>query len=198
MEREIIASKTEESPHFDDERTLLSAQQVVPLTQVGHKPSTRRTLGLAMALLLAVILGATAALLLVRLRQGEYETATADSAQKESGSQNSRNEPEQPQPEPESSLAVTGESELSEKAPADQQTAVADTRKPPTRHSRIRATPQAERINTDSSVSNEPVLVDQWQERRLRRVQRLERRRGNHHRGDLFRIRDIFEGTRPE
>ena len=43
------------------------------------------------------------------------------------------------------------------------------------------------------SDSGQARLVDQWQERRQRRVNRKPQ---NHHSSDLFRIREIFEGPR--
>jgi hypothetical protein len=53
------------------------------------------------------------------------------------------------------------------------------------------------RISEDESLRQirDSVLLDEWQERRARRVERRERRRAHHDR-DLSNINEIFEGTR--
>src|SRR5262249_257139 len=50
-------------PHFDDERTLISAQPVVPLDKINKKARHRRQWFLGSAFAIAMMLGAASALL---------------------------------------------------------------------------------------------------------------------------------------
>jgi hypothetical protein len=55
-------------PHFDDERTILSAQPVIPLEKV-EKVQTRRVWMFVGAFVVASLLGSAAALALIKIRQ---------------------------------------------------------------------------------------------------------------------------------
>src|SRR5688572_27462446 len=61
--RLVNVSTSAAQPHFDDERTLLSARPVVPLEKIDAKERHRRHWLLGGAFALAMILGATSALL---------------------------------------------------------------------------------------------------------------------------------------
>ena len=89
MEREQVlennwrSNLTTAEPHFDDERTIRSAQPVVPLNDVAKEQSRRKWM-LAGAFVIASLLGSTAALALVRLRQpGTTAVATESTAAEE-------------------------------------------------------------------------------------------------------------------
>ena len=184
-----------EEPHFDDERTLISAQPVVRLADVS-KVQNRRRLMFVGAFVVAALLGAGAALALVRVRQPVVAGSVADS---------NAQAPLQ-EPVAQGATTDTGDSESSSDA---QQSDNADTttetasvdREQKHPKSRIvtrrrTATSQGElsmRPVDQPSDDDQPRLVDQWQERRQRRVNR---KPDNHHRTDLFRIREIFEGPR--
>lgn len=182
-------------PHFDDERTILSAQPVVPLKAVS-KVQTRRRLIFVGAFVVAAMLGAVAALALVRVRQPTVAGSTGEA----SAAQDPVQEP----------VAQTaGSSETSEFGASGAQPGI-DAESgvesvPVTRHKRRVHRSASDRpfstpdvkITTSpgqqSSDDGEARLVGQWREQRQRRVNR---KPDNHHRSDLFRIREIFEGPR--
>ena len=139
-----------EQPHFDDELTVLTAQQVVPLAKVR----TRRRLVLGGAFAVALLLGAASAVISAYFKL--------------------RNAPD-PEIQPSSVLSV------SETPPAVVEVAPARP-KPRPRHTN----------KTVEPITN-PVLIDEWQERRERRV---ERPNSQHHNRDLSNIDEIFEGVR--
>jgi hypothetical protein len=174
-------------PHFNDERTLQTARPVVPLT-VFSRILTKRRVGLAVAFVLAALLGAGAALTIIRLRQPET-TKLLEASEREEN-----NEP-----------VVSGVA-AAETEPSPQVNEVETTEPtPPQRPARLSQRPRAvepERSAPTVTIAIEPNesrpqarLVDEWQERRQRRVIRPERQ-NNHHKRDLFRIREIFEGPR--
>jgi len=51
-------------------------------------------------------------------------------------------------------------------------------------------------LTSPSANTGQPRMVDQWEEKRQRRVSRQRDPMQNNHPGDLFRIREIFEGPR--
>ena len=150
-----------EQPHFDDERTVLSARPVVPLEAIEAKVKHRRRWFLGGAFAIAMFLGAASAMVSAYLKLRNV-------------------------PDPEiQSLSV---SSVPDPAPELQRVAVT-TERP-------RARPRnTDRRNSDQSIeaSKRPVLVNEWQERRERRV---ERPRAQHHDRDLSNIDEIFEGRR--
>jgi len=221
MEHE--ANETSDSPHFGDENTLRDAQPVVPLSEIrGNK--IRNTLLLTFALLIALGLGAGAAMFLHHLRQPKsVKASTAETA-------NASNV-EDP------TLAAIGEEEemmdLRSDAPVagdpvadDQDDPGADssTKTPRKRVARIRnsdrvtgmrdsnvarvrnsnndtQTASSQKPVNDNDPPRQPILVDQWEEKRSRRASPNQsvtpnQRASANARADLFRIRDIFEGVR--
>lgn len=173
-------------PHFNDERTLQTAQPVVPLN-IFSRILTRRRVSLAGAFLLAAVLGAGTALTIIRLRQPETTVLTEASDREES------TEPVSEVAAPETDPPLTlNEVESTDPTPARR----------PARSSRRPRPIEPERSAPTVTIAIEPNdsrpqarLVDEWQERRQRRVIRPERQ-NNHHKRDLFRIREIFEGPR--
>ena len=176
-----------QQPHFNDERTLRSAQPVVPLEDVTRE-RRRRHLMLGAAFVVACLLGATAAMALIRLRQPTIIDETTESTTNEGPQEQAAqvNEPE--------SLAgeATAES-TTEVATSD----VADLEplKGKKKKSRKYGAPPQVRImvRTSPESPNQARLIDSWEEKRQRRVRNPQQ---NHHSSDLFRIREIFEGPR--
>ena len=182
-------------PHFDDERTVLSARRVVPLEKINARVRNRRHWLLAGALTIAMMLGAASALVAsyLKLRNvaapvAEVEVDAAPLAVAESVPAASPvvEETATEQPVPEESP-----SPKSETAPKRRTTAkpVDELYKPdPT-----------EKVSEDQDLDRirEAVLYDEWQERRARRAERRERRRQDryNHR-DLSNLDEIFEGRR--
>lgn len=176
-------------PHFDDERTILTARRVVPLKKIEAKARHRRQWVLGVAFALAMMLGAGSALVASYVKL--------------------RNAP-QPAPEvadePDDALAPVAVAESSP-APTPEETPVTLKKEPVAKHRIAPAQPVLEPIeDRDGRQASEAeqlqqirdaVLYDEWQERRARRVQRRERRRadGYNHR-DLSNLDEIFEGRR--
>lgn len=174
-----------EQPHFDDERTLLSARPVVPLERVDTRVKHRRRWLLGGAFAVAMFLGAASALVSAYFRF--------------------RNVPE-PEMQSLSVVSAPEEAPVPVETPEVPVVAVIEERPKP----RPKNTDNADRpapkpiAVSERRVSEEEelrrirdaVLVDEWQERRARRVERRERRRALHHNRDLSHIDEIFEGMR--
>jgi hypothetical protein len=166
-----------QQPHFDDELTVLAARPVVPLQQIDARVKHRRRWFLGGAFAVAMFLGAASALISAYFKF--------------------RNAPE-PQIE---SLSVLS---LPEETPQVQELAVITERpKPRPKHRDFTNRPTVEpayepRLSEDEALHRirDAVMIDQWQERRARRVERRERRRSQHHDRDLSNIDEIFEGPR--
>jgi hypothetical protein len=167
--------KMVEQPHFDDEQTLLSARPVVPLEAIDAKLKHRRRWFLGGAFAIAMLLGAASAVISAYFRL--------------------RNMPD---PEIQSSSV----SSMSEPVLAIMQEQPAPT--PKAAKPKPRVTDHTDRIIFQPRLNEEDelrrirdaVLVDEWQERRQRRVERRERRKAQHHDRDLSNINEIFEGVR--
>jgi hypothetical protein len=184
-------------PHFDDERTLLSAQPVVPLEAVS-KTQIRRRLMFVGAFVIAAVLGAGAALALVRVKQAAVARSTSEANAAEHSVQ-----------EPVVETVTTTETKKVESSPDPQEPENAEESSeavaviPQTRRAKPRVVTNRRSSAPQMTISIRPTeqpsddgpagLLDQWQERRQRRVNR---KPDNHHRSELFRIREIFEGPR--
>src|SRR5215216_2797130 len=87
MKEEISASSartnTPVPPHFDDERTVLSARPVVPLEQINTKVRHRRQWILGGAFAIAMILGAASALVASYLRLRDVTASSSEVPQVE-------------------------------------------------------------------------------------------------------------------
>ena len=162
-----------EQPHFDDERTVLSARPVVPLGMIEAKVKHRRRWFLGGAFAIAMFLGAASALVSAYFKL--------------------RNEPE-------AEIQSLSVSSVSDEIPPPPTVEVLPQRPKPragnTDKTDHRIAPP--RVSEDEALHQirNTVLIDQWEERRARRVERRERRRAQHHDRDLSNIDEIFEGRR--
>jgi len=196
--------KEHAEPHFDDERTLLSARRVVPLEKIEKKARHRRQWFLGGAFALAMMLGAASALVASYLKlRNAPQTATELSVEPDVA------------PAPVAVAPVveaTPESlepseEVPEEVPEEVTTPpVTAKREAPKRRAvaeRHDAEPIGDRDTRGISEEDQlqqirdAVLYDQWEERRARRALRRERRRAEryNHR-DLSNLNEIFEGRR--
>jgi hypothetical protein len=184
-------------PHFNDERTIQTARPVVPLNPFLHI-LTKQRLALAGAFVLAALLGAGSALAIIQLRQPAI-TNLSEAAQKEETNQEPVAEVKPTEDIDQiSDESVSVDSQLGT-PPGENVAAQRPTRRP--RHTRAAqdTTPSMPRVTISIKTNDsnpQARLVDEWQESRQRRVARPERP-NNHHKRDLFRIREIFEGPRP-
>lgn len=199
--------KEYEDPHFDDERTILSARPVVPLEKIEAKARHRRQWFLGGAFAIAMMLGAASALVASYLKlRNAPQTATQLSVEPDVA------------PAP---VAVAGRSPTDTPVVEDEDTSVAysenveETTLPPVtpkqeaapkhRAAVARSNPEPVEEHDMRNMSEDEqlerirdaVLYDEWQERRARRALRRERRRAEryNHR-DLSNLNEIFEGRR--
>ena len=195
-------------PHFDDERTLLSARPVVPLEKLNAKVRHRRQWFLGGAFAIAMMLGAASALLASYLKMRNVQPVAVEVTQESS-----------PADEPAETVAAVADNPPAE-TPVAEVEETSDTEglipieNAPKKHTavkrRIEVSPRHDDDVIESSDDRkmseedqlhrirEAVLVDEWQERRARRVWRRERRRAeryNNHR-DLSNLDEIFEGRK--
>ena len=165
-------------PHFDDERTVLTARPVVPLQRIDAKLRNRRRWYLGGAFAVAMLLGAASAVL-----SAYFKIRNA--------------------PDPEiQSLSVLSESPKTPELPALQ---IVPQRPKPRLNRNTDKTDSviiSPRLSEDDELRRirDAVLVDEWQERRQRRVERREerreRRRAERSGRDLSHLNEIFEGPR--
>ena len=188
-------------PHFDDERTLLSARPVVPLEKIEAKARHRRQWFLGGAFALAMMLGAASALVAsyLKLRNAPQTAAAELSVEPEAA------------PAP---VAVAQSSPTDTPAVVDDESVEETTLPPETpkkesapKHRAVVVRPDPEPIeDRDTRDMSEheqlgrirdAVLYDEWQERRARRAMRRERRRAERYNyRDLSNLDEIFEGRR--
>jgi hypothetical protein len=195
-----LTMKEHAEPHFDDERTLLSARPVVPLEKIDAKARHRRQWFLGGAFAIAMMLGAASALLASYLKLRNVPETTAELSV-----------------EPDVAPAPVA---VAQSAPVE--TPTVETENLETSETPPPVTPKIESATRRRTVApphnTEPVedrdtrqmseedelqrirdavLYDQWQERRARRALRRERRRAEryNHR-DLSNLDEIFEGRR--
>jgi hypothetical protein len=189
--KEYVSKASE--PHFDDERTLLSARPVVPLEKIEAKVRHRRHWFLGGAFAIAMMLGAASALLAsyLRLRHAPQPAAEVTQEVEAAPLAVAESAPtevpviENAEPSPEPSVAPKKE------ATAKRRTVVVKTDPEPVESSDIRQPSEQDQLHQ----IRDAVLYDEWQERRARRVLRHERRRNEryNHR-DLSNLDEIFEG----
>lgn len=173
-----------QQPQFDDERTVLSAQPVVPLEQIEAKVKHRRRWFLGGAFAVAMLLGAASALVSAyfKLRNNpdpEIQTLSVSSSVAE--------------PTPEVMLPPVVESTPTPR-PRDTNKTNPVVRPVVESEPRLSEEEELKRIR-------DAVLVDEWQERRQRRAERRaerrERRRAERNsERDLSNLDEIFEGRR--
>jgi len=189
--------KEHTEPHFDDERTLLSARRVVPLEKIEAKARHRRQWFLGGAFAIAMMLGAASALVASYLKiRNAPQTATELSVE----------------PDVAPAPVAVAESSPTTDTPVVENENVEETTTPPVTPKREKhrvatahanpepvAEPDTRNMSEHQQLDQirDAVLYDEWQERRARRVQRRERRRAEryNHR-DLSDLNEIFEGRR--
>jgi outer membrane biosynthesis protein TonB len=178
-------------PHFDDDRTVLAAQPVVPLAKINKKVRHRRQWFLGGAFAIAMMLGAASALIASYLKLRQTPTTMTEVSEDEDILPNAL---AAATPEPENINTVeepTEEVAPKKEAPKHRTVVVKRAPEPePQRDTHLSEDEQLQQIR-------QAVLVDEWQERRARRVERRERRRQEryNHR-DLSNVDEIFEGRR--
>lgn len=183
------------SPHFDDERTLLSARAVVPLGKVESRSRFKRWLPL---LGTAVLGGTLTGVLMVQIGRARGSHAV----EKQNSEDTTHSEPTSIKDGSSSAVANNPK-------PLDSPGAGEANAAPDNSTAALKAQPKSKKPVPDSKENlrldeQKDSAADVWTRRDLRReAKRLERRaereanRGRYDRtDDLFRIRDIFEGTR--
>jgi hypothetical protein len=166
-----------EQPHFDDELTTLTARPVIPLEKIDAKVKHRRRWFLGGAFAVAMLLGAASALVsayfkLRNVPDPEIQSVSVSEPVVENVLPTVEIVPERPTPQPRN----RDETERTERI----------------------TQPVEPRVSEDEELRRirDAVLVDRWEERRARRVERRERRRAQHRVRDLSNINEIFEGPR--
>ena len=184
-------------PHFDDERTLLTARRVVPLEKINAKVRHRRQWFLGGAFALAMMLGAASALVASYLKLRNVPAATT-----------AVTEPEAAAPEATLAPVAVAASVPSESPVVEETSVVAEAPKKEATIKRklvvkpVQDVPEPRdtpKVSEDEQLNRirDAVLVDEWQERRARRVMRRERRRlDQYNHRDLSNLDEIFEGRR--
>jgi hypothetical protein len=181
-------------PHFDDERTLLSARQVVPLEKIDAKVRYRRKWFLGGAFAVAMMLGAASALVASYFKLRNVENTAHEISQVE----------------------ISAPALQTEETLTSESSAIATVEEPivPAVEPKKESTERRRTVVRRDSVEIEPritpgldeeddleriraaVLYDEWQERRARRATRRERRRADRSHRDLSNLDEIFEGPR--
>jgi hypothetical protein len=195
LEGQPLANFDLAEPHFNDERTIQTARPVVPLNPF-LRILTKRRVAFAGAFMLAALLGAGSALAIIHLRR-PLDPNLSQAAKTEETEPEATTEAQPSEDLDQSSTeAMAVESDPNKSA----ETLPAQRRVKPHRQSRpVQETSESMPKVTISVKTNDSQpqarLIDEWQERRQRRVAHPERP-NNHHQRDLFRIREIFEGPR--
>jgi hypothetical protein len=172
-------------PHFEDERTLLTARPVIPLEKIDTRLKHRRVWFLSGAFAAAMLLGAASALV-----SAYFKIRNAPDPEIQSQSVLSVTPPvlEKPAPSAETPKARPRDRDLADRSATQLPTEIIPATRP--------------RLSEDDELRRirDAVLVDEWQERRQRRVERREerreRRRAQRSGRDLSNLDEIFEGRR--
>ena len=183
------------APDFDDELTVLTARPVVPLEKINAKVRHRRQWFLGGAFALAMLLGAGTALVASYLRLRTASNISNQIATPEISAPLAVSE------------AVASETQAAE--PTEDPSAVSAEQpkpEPAMKHRTVVRRPvestqqrNLPKVSEDEQLQQirRAVMVDQWEERRARRVTRRERRnRADHHLRDLSNLDEIFEGRK--
>ena len=179
------------SPHFDDERTVLSARPVVPLEQINAKVRHRRQWILGGAFAIAMMLGAASALVASYLKLRSVNALSNEVPQVAEVT-----------PEP---LAVAESVPAASPVVEDTEQPTQEIPLPPKRRTVAKRSTEAlpqprqtEKLSEDEQLDRirGAVLYDEWQERRARRAMRRERRLDRYDHRDLSNLDEIFEGRR--
>ncbi|HEX6046187.1 MAG TPA: hypothetical protein VFZ22_16965 [Pyrinomonadaceae bacterium] len=189
MKEDTIQNQVASSPHFSDRRVVQAAQPVVPLDEIRASVRNRRIRFLSAAFVIAMMLGAASALVAVRIKQMPETTAPANDT-----------EPAETATTAEIPLESTAEAAPAiEEAPPVKHPAPVKKQTPAVAERPRIVTPRPGEVAPSEEEQlrqiREAVLYDQWQERRMRRAARRERRNRYGDR-DLSHVDEIFEGTR--
>ena len=202
-DRSAVFDRSLSLPHFDEEATLLSAQPVVPLTEVNalSRPKRRMTFGLT--ILAAILVGAIGATLLMQYRLNSQNAGEAEARQPTVSSSGaaggSTSKPA------ENRLPVAREQveepQLGE-VPSPRDSSKGKPLTAAVSHSSIRPKTRSSIEPARASSSDDERAADfENDERELRRAERRDARRdARRHRreqmgDDVLRIREIFEGA---
>ena len=184
-------------PNFEDERTLLTAQRVVPLQKIEARTRHRRRWFLGGAFTLATMLGAGTGLIASYLKVRNAPQTVNESSVV---------------PDIAAPVAVAASSPVDApvvetETPEETTTPVTPPKRNSSKHTvvAVRPNPEADDQPNTRNMSEhdqlnqirDAVLYDEWQERRARRALRRERQRPDryNHR-DLSNLNEIFEGPR--
>ena len=179
-------------PHFDDERTVLSARRVVPLERINAKVRNRRYWFLAGALTIAMMLGAASALVASYLKLRNVATPVAEAEATPEPVAVAESVPAASPVVDETEQPVPVESPKKSEPPVKRNPVAkpVDELYKPSRPEKVSEAEDLDRIR-------DAVLYDEWQERRARRAERRERRRlDRYNHRDLSNLDEIFEGRR--
>jgi len=196
METELQAGPSHplvDEPHFNEEWTLLTARRVVPLTELKSHRAHLNHWKLVAAFAGAIVLGGLVGLASIRFSKPASEVAS---------------ETEQPQSE-QVQVSVPTPVETQESQSGESETVQSEVANAPVKVAASTRKSVHRNQTTDSQASAPPVvdpgttaapaatLVDQWQERRPRRVTVKPPRR-DRDQNDLMRVDEIFEGSHPK
>lgn len=200
--REMMYEETRQqlsAPRFDEEATLLSARQVVPLSELSRKKWRLLRWQIAAVALVALMLAMTIGMVVGERKTTPAQTVQEDAVNDVQTAAVAPTELKQDQevvaaPEPESNSTPKAKPQAAKEV----RTVVVNPKKTTVTRKRVVAAP-AEDMDDDS----DPAFGD-WQARReLMRERRLERRarrdawmRRNQDPDGLFRVPDIFQGRR--
>jgi len=193
-------------PHFDEEATLLSARQVVPLHEVKVATGSRRRVIFGLTILAAILVGAISATLLVKRGQNSLRAAESELKQPISsptgaagGSTSESAEARVPAREP------YEERQMGE-VPGARDSSTKKRQPAAISRSSIKPTISRSYVKPAAAGSSEYERAEDFErdERELRRAERRDARRESRRqqrqrreqRGDdVLRIREIFEGS---
>ena len=193
------------APNFDDERTVQTARPVVPLEQIEAKVRHRRQWVLGGAFAMAMMLGAATALLASYFKLRNAPTVATEVSQQEFTPEPLAVAESVPAAEPSPTdetdetafMSVEPQTELEAEAAKKETLA---KRRAVVKHSEyVPETHDSRKMNEEEQLEDirKSVLIDEWQERRARRVWRRERRlRERYNHRDLSNLDEIFEGRR--
>lgn len=178
-------------PHFDDEATLLSARRVVPFHKLALKTNSKRKLFFAFVLATTLMMGVIGGLLYTRLARtpasNPQTTAPAtDSALSDESVSSSRQD---------EALESARDESRAVAVDKDDQKTIDKPRNPSnSARNRVSVNPApARRVQTEPDESD--YRADEREMRRAERRAARRARREAQQSDDLFRIREIFEGT---
>ena len=211
------------TPHFSDARVIKGARRVVPLMETGTDNKNKSRLFLTGAFAAAMLLGAAVALVAARLERQRFQAAAIQVSKVETTNSTvvaGTTETEKPEENlpPEAAADSSAVTDATEQVIGDDQKALDASETTAKAQTKAVARPahlpapepqhndegiandsvgSTDDLSNDGQTSQQPVMVDEWQERRLRRIEKLDRRARRAAQGrDLMRIDEIFEGSR--